>query len=205
MPFLIPQWNSQGVLPPICESDPTGFARSPYEVDLVDVIDRFGTSPERLRILDGFLRYREALHATGVTSGFQWIDGSFVEDVETIRASPPADIDLMSFYSLSAGDTQLAVLSRNPQLFSGDKASIFWRKSTFNTDAYLISIPPKDLSTFVRLCTYWYGLFSHWNIAKIGNSPQRVWKGFLQIDLSPAEDASARARLAEIQTGGMKP
>lgn len=54
---LIPEWNAEGVLPPINEDDPTGFDRAPYEVSLGQVVDRFATSPERCDILAGYLAH----------------------------------------------------------------------------------------------------------------------------------------------------
>jgi len=38
----IPNWSAQGVLPPIDALNPTSFERSPYRVDLTDVVVRFG-------------------------------------------------------------------------------------------------------------------------------------------------------------------
>ena len=46
----IPVWTPTGVLPPVNSDTPTGPDRSPYRVTPVDVILRFGTSPERRRI-----------------------------------------------------------------------------------------------------------------------------------------------------------
>lgn len=82
----IPAWNSAGVLPPIRPNAPGSSPdRSPYVVDLAVLFDRFTTSPERMAILDGLLRFRADLHAAGITSGFQWLDGSFLEQVEALE------------------------------------------------------------------------------------------------------------------------
>jgi len=90
----IPGWTAQGVLPPINPSVPASPQRSPYNVSLTDFILHFGTSPERLAILDGFLRYRAAIHASGLVNGFQWINGSFLEQIEIIETRPPHDTDI---------------------------------------------------------------------------------------------------------------
>ena len=62
----IPNWNAQGVIPPINDLQPTTVDRSPYTVSLTDVVLRFGLSAERRTVLGGFLRYRAALHAAGL-------------------------------------------------------------------------------------------------------------------------------------------
>ena len=81
----IPDWNAQGVLPPINPASPTSFDRSPYQISLTDLVLRYATSAARETILGGFLRFRAALHAAGLIQGFQWIDGSFLEHIELIE------------------------------------------------------------------------------------------------------------------------
>lgn len=93
----IPEWNTLGLLPPTDPADPTSAERSPYPVALLDVILRFAISPERCKVLKGFLDYRAALHGMGLVSGFQWLDGSFTEQVETLERRPPKDIDVVTF------------------------------------------------------------------------------------------------------------
>jgi hypothetical protein len=89
----IPAWTADGVLPPINASQPVSPERSPYVVSLTDYVLRFSDTPERRAVLDGYLRYRAALHAAGVVQGFQWIDGSFLEHVEVTEGRTPNDID----------------------------------------------------------------------------------------------------------------
>lgn len=72
----IPDFKN-GVLPPH-----KGDARepedvSPYMATPKEVCERFGFSPERKIILHGWLDYREQIHNVNMTSGFQWLDGSF--------------------------------------------------------------------------------------------------------------------------------
>jgi hypothetical protein len=50
----IPAWTADGVLPPIHASQPVSPERSPYVVSLTDYVLRFGDTPERRTILDGF-------------------------------------------------------------------------------------------------------------------------------------------------------
>jgi hypothetical protein len=78
----IPSWGAQGLIPPIDVMNPTSANRSPYRASLTDFVLRFSTTPERRGILDGLLRYRSALHGVGLTTGFQWVNGSFLEHIE---------------------------------------------------------------------------------------------------------------------------
>jgi len=44
--------------------------RSPYRVDINDVIDTFGFSEKRRMILKGLLDYRKAMYKLGITQDF---------------------------------------------------------------------------------------------------------------------------------------
>lgn len=114
----IPAWSSAGVLPPIRPSAPGHSAdRSPYVVDLAMVMDRFATSAARMTILDGLLRFRANLHAAGVVSGFQWLDGSFLEDIETLENRAPKDMDVVTFFDLPHGQDQSSLAQNHGLLF----------------------------------------------------------------------------------------
>jgi hypothetical protein len=189
----IPDWNAQGVIPPIDVRDATSVARSPYQVALTDVVLKYAISGERKAILDGLLLYRAALHAIGLTSGFQWIDGSFLENVEIIASRPPKDIDIVTFFSLPNGiadETALAAL--NPVLFDHAQA-----KATYSVDSYFVGLD-SDKNALVRWSAYWYSMWSH--------RRNEAWKGFLEIALDPREDGDAvKLLLATPATGGAKP
>jgi len=86
----IPSWTTSDVLPPINPASPASADRSPYEVSLTDLILHFNTSPERQAILTGLLDFRQALHAIGIVNGFQWLDGSFLENVEATEKRTPS-------------------------------------------------------------------------------------------------------------------
>ena len=140
---------------------------------------RFAISPERCKILKGFLGYRSALHSMGFEQGFQWLDGSFAENVELLELRAPKDIDLVSFvhtpanYSLSAA--QLNVLDHD------------YAKATYLVDSYLVEINLLPLDKLVSQSTYWYSMWSH--------RRNQDWKGYLQVDLSSGEDVAASAWL----------
>jgi len=174
----IPPFEATGVLPPVIGSAATPGSHAPYRVSLVDVVRRFSGTEERRAILGGFLLYRAALHAVGLTQGFQWLDGSFAEQIELLEGRPPKDIDVVTFpyhQPLPAHAAQAADLF-NPQV----------TKERYRCDAY--GVPPGlPAYTATRSATYWYGLFSH--------RRSRQWKGLLEIDLAPTEDAAAQGIL----------
>jgi hypothetical protein len=64
---------------------------SPYVVTALEVVTSLGTSEARKTILRGWLLHRAALRAVGLDRGFQWLDGSFVED-KVLK-----DLDVVSF------------------------------------------------------------------------------------------------------------
>ena len=186
----IPNWSPTGILPPIDVVDPTSANRSPYRASLADLVLRFGTSKERCTILDGLLRYRAALHAAGLVVGFQWIDGSFLEQVETLAGRAPNDVDVVTFYRIATGDTPNAVVARNPDLFVQARV-----KQNFKVDGYLVPLDA-EATFLVENSAYWYGVWSH--------RRDGTWKGFVEIDLTPAE-TPALDLLKTLPVAGGKP
>lgn len=190
---MIPAWNMAGVIPPIRPGQPGHSAdRSPYVASLTTVVDRFALSPERLKILKGLLAYRSALHTLGLTNGFQWLDGSFLEDIEAQEARPPKDIDVVTYFHLPSGETQMSLHLKSGDLFDHDFVA-----QTYQVDAYQ-SVLGGTLNAFViKQVAYWYSMWSH--------RRDETWKGFVQIDLSPSEDAAALAILTSKSTGVVAP
>lgn len=86
---MIPEHNQSGVLPPFLPGSGPDIAgaMAPYKVSLLKVAQRFAINDDRIRILKGLVAYRNALRAEGISSGFQWVDGSFVENSERIIGS----------------------------------------------------------------------------------------------------------------------
>ena len=113
MNAFLPHWSNAGVLPPV-RPNHLGYSpdRSPYAVSLLTLVERFSTTPERIKILQGFLQFRACLHELGVTSGFQWLDGSFMEQVELLESRSPNDIDVVTFFELSEGQTQRTLFEK---------------------------------------------------------------------------------------------
>lgn len=88
----IPAWNDERVLPPVTGRHPVSMERSPYRVSLIALVERFATSLHRCKLLQGLLAFRKGLHEAGIRRGFQWIDGSFSEDIESLEWRVPRDI-----------------------------------------------------------------------------------------------------------------
>jgi len=179
----IPDWNTSGIIPPIRPGEPGHSPeRSPYRTSLVEIIDRFDSSPARLDILEGYLTFREGLHHAGLASGIQWLNGSFVENKEARAGVAPADIDVVTFAYLPGGKSQADIRSVNPNLF--DHGHV---KTTYRVDGYFQFLGKPSQERFVRQTSYWNSMWSH--------TRHNEWKGFLEVDLSPGDDADARSYL----------
>src|SRR5438552_1910212 len=98
MPNPIPVFDHNLVLPPHLGDPVTSSQLSPYPCTTLDLCQRLGTTPERCAILGKFLDFRDRPRSEGLTNGFQWLDGSFLEDVETRESRPPKDLDLVTVY-----------------------------------------------------------------------------------------------------------
>ena len=186
--MTIPEWDNNKVLPPIHPDAPSGqeydrLYRSPYAGPLAEFIGRFATTLQRVNMLERFLRYRAALHQAGITEGFQWINGSFVENVEEgPRHRPPGDIDVATFYFLDED-----VSPDYTDLFNADLT-----KENFGVDAYGIQLgEPLSVATATTI-GYLNSLWSH-------RQTDNIWKGFIQADLDPEDDEPARHRLETIK------
>ena len=181
---MLPSFTLSGVLPPYHpEWGPTAdhvHGRSPYLITPEQLVATFATSEERKSLLRDLFQYRQSLRALGLT-GYQWIDGSFVEDVETHRGRPPGDIDVVTFFSRPNGYEGLAewrgFLDQHEGALDADGLGL----DCFFVD---LSLPP---SVVVRQSVFWFGLFSH-------QRETALWKGIVQISLD-VDDAAAMALL----------
>lgn len=189
---MIPAWNLQGVIPPI-RPGMLGhdLDRSPYTSELNSLVDMMGTSAARLEIINGLLHFRNDIHDLGITSGFQWLDGSFSENVEHTEKRGPRDIDVVTFLQLPPGEDEASICSKNPKLF--DRAFI---KSNYLVDSYWCFLGcPLDAPS-IQLISYWYSLWSH--------RRDGMWKGFVQVDLDRSQDSNALQAMlkAKAEIGG---
>lgn len=138
----IPDWNRAGVLPPFIPSRPVSQDRSPYRVTLSDLIEHFGTTPARRKILAGFLGYRAALHEMGFVDGFQWLNGSFTERVEQSRLRrPPRDLDVVTFVRRPPA---FKPAEHHRYLFDTDAV-----RARFLTDSYYVALDTQSQEELV--------------------------------------------------------
>ena len=179
----IPDWDDSGLLPPFLDNPASPRDRSPYRASLGETMVRFGSAGVgRRELLSGLLNFRAALHSVGLTRGFQWIDGSFVEDVESSRGRAPADIDVVTFFHIPEGHTEESFANAFPDFFN--PTAMKW---DFGIDAYLAAVNLNDSDTVARRAAYWHDIWSH--------TRDGLRKGYVQVDLDPREDESARAAL----------
>ena len=180
----LPLFTNRGILPTYVGDDPTSAAqRSPFAVEMGDLVHRFCTSPARARLLLGLNAYRRHLNSGGFNTGEQWVGGSFVEDCETRRGRDPRDIDVVTLfrrpirYQAQPGMWENDV--RNG-LFN-DYFSTKRMKPRFVCDTYPLDLdrPAEEL---VHRAAYWHGLLSE------TRSPSER-KGIVRIPLmiDPAE------------------
>lgn len=178
---MIPDHNHMGVLPPfLLGALPHEMgAMAPYRTSFLDLAKKFSTSEERISILKGLIEYRNALRSIGILSGFQWIDGSFVEDCERVRGRPPKDIDLITFSERPQAFSNIAqwrqfIYSR-PDLFNPEDSKV-----KFFCDAYFVDLAINPIH-IVSQTRYWFGLFSH-------QRDTFLWKGMLEIPITDNDE-----------------
>ena len=183
---MIPAHNHSDVLPPFTGVDPTIPTEvSPYDTTVCDLIDRFATSPERREILKGYLDYRALFAPLGFVDGYQWINGSFVENIESREGRPPNDIDVVTLAHRPISIRDTASWSQ----FFADNLAFFdpnHLKQTYKCDAYYIDLDLAPYQIVINV-SYWHGLFSH--------RRDGLWKGMLRVPLRD-DDVAAKTKLA---------
>jgi hypothetical protein len=185
MPNPIPAFDHNLVLPPHLGSPANPNEVSPYACTTLELCERFATSPERIAILTGFLDFRERLSQSGLITGFQWLDGSFLEDIEAREGRAPRDLDIVTIYWGYDLLFQTNLLQQLPEF--GDP---YLSKATYRLDHYPFDADSTPETT-VEYSRYWIQLFSH--------NRDSVWKGMLSIRLNtPADDAAARHHLQNV-------
>jgi hypothetical protein len=170
------------ILPPHLGDPRQPTDLSPFFCTLSELCDRFATTPKRKQILEGFLNLRAELFALGI-QGFQWLDGSYLENIELQEGRDPDDLDAVTFVAEPATPRDLAAkLGIRRELLN--QAHV---KATYLVDHYWVSLGSMP-AYLVDASRYWYGLFSH--------RRDRVWKGMLVVDFSDkTQDDAARKAL----------
>lgn len=182
----VPDFNSSGVLPPHLGNPCNITELSPYPVTSLEVCQKLSFSPDRREILRGWIAVRRMLRTLGYNYGFQWINGSFLEDTEKHRNNTaPGDIDVVSFLPpLAPGFNSpfLAILSSRAQT-----------KLVYKVDHIVVPLSSPG-EALVEASRYWCGLFSH-------RRHDGMWKGMLKVDLiTAANDDAAKTHLDSLGT-----
>ncbi len=172
--MAIPSFTLDGILPPFVGDAPseTSSKMSPYLVTPNDVVNHFALNNKRKMILLGWLQYRKALREIGILEGFQWLDGSFLKDKETLRGDVPGDLDLMIFVRRPNIAKEDAEWSR----FVQDNSILFNPvniKTSYHLDAYFIDLD-SNTETIIDSTRYFLQLFSHQRFTGL-------WKGLLEV------------------------
>jgi hypothetical protein len=186
----IPMFDTNGLLPPFIGNDETTSQRSPYDATIVQFVDRFAFSLERVKLLSGLLEYRRLLSNLGYISGYQYLNGSFSQDIEAQESRPPKDIDVFSLLvrpEKYKNDDKLWG-SEGIDEWADEIVNLKKNKIRFFTDTYAISDDDFSLECVMRNVVYWYSLFSHTRNTK-------DWKGFVIVPLSSSDDEAAEGML----------
>lgn len=156
----VPPPTLDGVLPPYRGASPgqNPAYMSPYNVTPYEIVAAYATSRERCGILRGWLDHRDALRSIGISYEFQWIDGSFVEQINR----EPNDIDVVTFLRRPTGLSSLP-----PEL---DRALV---KQRYHVDFLMVDLDDPAI-ILIKVSTYYFGLFSH-------RRTDFLWKGMLQV------------------------
>jgi hypothetical protein len=170
----IPDFDHNNVLPPHIGNPVSPNDLSPYFCSIIELCHKFSTSPQRIQILKNFIKFRQKLNSFNIVKGFQWLDGSFLENIELLENRSPKDLDVVTFF----GGLTLAELSNVnytfPEFSNPDLA-----KSNYLLDHYAVDYSYNPDVT-VEQTRYWLQLFTH---NRIG-----VWKGILRLPLNTSID-----------------
>jgi hypothetical protein len=170
------------VLPPYVGPTPTDSASmSPFPASFCEYALVFGHSEPRVSILRGLHTYRSELRAQGFM-GFQWLNGSFSEQVELSRGRPPGDIDVVTFCYRPPHLIDNAAFQA---WFPGNQHLVHPKalKERLKCEAFFIDMH-KPAHMLVNDVRYWAGLFSH-------QRGTGLWKGMVQVPLMSDDDDAA--------------
>ncbi len=168
----IPDFDHNDVLPPHL-GNPISTNNSPFRCTSLELCEKFSTSKQRIEMLKGLLEFRSELTRYGINQGFQYIDGSFLENIEVSENRPPNDIDIVTFTKGLSQERMHELVRAFPEL-----VDVAQSKAKYNLDHYVVDYAfSPDLT--IELMRYWLQLFSH--------NRRGVWKGMLRLELNTGE------------------
>lgn len=169
----IPDFDHNYVLPPHLGNPVFPEQASPYECSTLELCKRFATNSVRINILSNFLLFRQKFNEYGIINGFQWLDGSFCEDIESVENRHPNDLDIVTFYSGINDEIIPTIISDFSEFIDPEKS-----KQNYLIDHYVVDYCYSPDVT-VKNTSYWFQLFSH--------NRRQVWKGILRVELHTPE------------------
>lgn len=181
----IPDFDHNYVIPPHL-GDPTEKEHlSPYPCTILEFCTKFATSKDRIEILKNFIEFRKLLTKFGIIYGFQWLDGSFLENIEVSEKRSPRDLDIVTFFGGLTFEKQSEIIRDFPAF-----ASPVLSKETYKLDHYAVDFAYRPDVT-VENTRYWIQLFTH--------NRKSIWKGILKLPLNtPIDDEYALNYLATL-------
>ena len=181
---MIPSFDHNRVLPPHLGQPTLRNQISPYPTNSLEIAQRFATSLERIQILTGFFSFRLKLTELGLIDGFQWLDGSFLEDVESQANRPPNDLDVVTFLGATSPQTIARVLEEFPTFTDFEQT-----RRQFLLDHQVVELSYGG-ELIVTSTHYYSQLFSH--------TREGTWKGMLHLPLNtPLYDQQALHYLSQ--------
>ncbi|NEI70496.1 hypothetical protein GR212_13020 [Rhizobium lusitanum] len=153
-----------------------------------EFVQAFATSIERKSLLRNLIAYRALIATDGYERGYQFFDGSFVENVEVTRGRAPKDIDVFTMLHAPQKYLDSFALWQGPgfQFWSSEIADQKLNKERFSLDTYALLIEDAPLDRMLEQVMYWYSLFSH-------QRDTFAWKGFVAVSFDRAQDDEALA------------
>ncbi len=170
-----------GLIPPFVGTIQERNLITPYKATISDLCNRFSTSQARINILHGLIALRQRLLNLGVT-GFQWIDGSFLENVELTQSRSPNDIDIVTF---ATWPNDLRIEETDCELL--DHSMV---KGKYLVDHYLVPLNA-EATILVDNARYWFSVFSH--------TRDSIWKGMLNIPLANNSDDDCACEILKLK------
>jgi hypothetical protein len=184
--LALPPFDMRGLLPPFNGIDPTAEDRSPYFCSMTELCSAFGTTDHRKGLLRNLISYRALIASDEYIEGIQFINGSFVENVEVIEGRHPNDIDVFSILvpPVKYQNDHTVWLSTGSAFWQNEIVDNAKNKVRFSVDCYALMLNFGDIGGFLRHSLYWYSLFSH-------RRSNHEWKGFAAVPLNTADDQVA--------------
>lgn len=174
----IPSFDHNHVLPPHLGNPTDKSHLSPYLCTILELCHKFSTSPERIEILKGLVHFRQKMVTNGIIIGFQWLDGSFLENIELSEGRQPRDLDIVTFFGNLNPENQATIRVTFPEFVNPILA-----KAAYKLDHYAVDYSYNPDVT-VEMTRYWIQLFTH--------NRKSIWKGILRLSLNtPIDDQHA--------------